>query len=419
MKYSIYDYLFIYSFVSIWVLLLYHILLTIFGHKYFNELGEKERKKAREIKDFPFVSVLVPAHNEEKVIYYTVRAILEMDYPKDRFELIVINDNSSDDTGKILKSLQERYPNLKVITTTKRDGGGKGKSAALNRGLKLSRGEYIVIYDADNTPEKMALRYLVSAIKDEPQIASVCGKFRVRNKEKSLLTRFINIETLGFQWMSQAGRWRMLGLSTIPGTNFIIRRSILDKLGGWNEDAITEDTELSIRIYQLGYKIKFFPFAITWEQEPEKWSVWLKQRTRWVRGNIYVIRKFLFSSFLKKEKKIILDVFYFFSIYFLFLTSVLISDLLFILNLIGHLDINIPGPYTVLWLLAYLLYIVEFFLAVSLEKGENNLKNMFYIAVSYFTYSQAWIYLTIRSIFLDIKDGIRGQKATWYKTERF
>lgn len=142
----------------------------------------------------------------------------------------------------------------------------------------------IAIYDADNTPEKNALRFLVAEIVKDQTLGSVIGKFRTRNRDASLLTRFINIETLSFQWMAQAGRWKLFKLCTIPGTNFIIRRHILERIGGWDIHAIAEDTEISFRIYMMGYRIKFQPKSVTWEQEPQTVKVWFKQRTRWAKG---------------------------------------------------------------------------------------------------------------------------------------
>ncbi|WP_330401607.1 glycosyltransferase family 2 protein, partial [Clostridioides difficile] len=141
--------------------------------------------------------------------------------------------------------------------------GGKGKSNALNIGYTISKGDFIAVYDADNTPDKNALRYLVQTIVMNDELGAVIGKFRTRNKNKNLLTKFINIETLSFQWMSQAGRWQLFNLCTIPGTNFILRRSIIEEIGGWDSKAIAEDTEISFRIYKLGYKIKLVPQSIT------------------------------------------------------------------------------------------------------------------------------------------------------------
>ena len=159
------------------------------------------------------------------------------------------------------------------------------------------------MYDADNTPEPDAVRYLVTGLVKDRRAGAIVGKFRVINAQKNLLTRLINIETITFQWLAQAGRWFWFGMTTIPGTNFAIRRSIFEELGGWDEQALSEDTELSIRVYNLGYYIRFFPAAITWEQEPETWTVWWKQRTRWARGNVYVIVKYLLQFSKLKTRK--------------------------------------------------------------------------------------------------------------------
>ncbi len=96
--------------------------------------------------------------------------------------------------------------------------------------MKQAKGSVIAIYDADNTPERGALRLLVAELLGNDRLAAVIGKFRTRNKEATILTRFINIETLSFQWMAQAGRQRLFRLCTIPGTNYVIRREILEKL---------------------------------------------------------------------------------------------------------------------------------------------------------------------------------------------
>ncbi|MDN9010619.1 glycosyltransferase [Brevibacillus laterosporus] len=129
-----------------------------------------------------------------------------------------------------------------------------------------------------------------------------------------------------------------------------------------------EDTELSIRIYESGKKICFMPIAVTWEQEPKTWDVWLKQRTRWVRGNSYVVIKFIRMIFSLKNKRIMFDICYFFFAYFLFLCGVLISDAIFILSLLGVVNLTVEGPYFIIWVLAYLLFIVEIMVTLELIK---------------------------------------------------
>ncbi|HBH0619436.1 TPA: glycosyltransferase family 2 protein [Clostridioides difficile] len=411
------EYLFVFSLFSIWSLLLINIILAMGGYIFYFKNFDKEIK---EIDEYPMISILVPAHNEAKVIGRTVESLLLLNYPKSKMELIVINDNSSDNSKEILENIKDRYNNYNfTIINTDSLTGGKGKSNALNIGYTISKGDFIAVYDADNTPDKNALRYLVQTIVMNDELGAVIGKFRTRNKNKNLLTKFINIETLSFQWMSQAGRWQLFNLCTIPGTNFILRRSIIEEIGGWDSKAIVEDTEISFRIYKLGYKIKLVPQSITWEQEPETVKVWIKQRTRWAKGNIYVLMKYIKNIFKQGRNKIVFDIAYFFSVYFLFLTSVIISDILFVLSISKLVEISIPINFFLIWILSYLLFIIEVSISLTIEKGEATIENIFIVAIMYFTYSQLWLFVAIKGMIEYLKDIIFKREVKWYKTERF
>ncbi len=411
------DYLFLFSLVSIWVILLINIILAISGYVYYLKgLKFKDEK----LEEYPFVSILVPAHNEGVVIGKTVESLLSLEYPIDKMELIVINDNSSDDSKDILDNIKNRYRqhNFTIINTDNITGG-KGKSNALNIGYQVAKGEYIAIYDADNTPEKTALRYLIQTIVKDDSLGAVIGKFRTRNKHKNILTKFINIETLSFQWIAQAGRRQLLGLCTIPGTNFVLRRSTIESLGGWDTKAIAEDTEISFRIYKMGQRITYIPQSVTWEQEPETVNVWIKQRTRWVKGNIYVLVKYIKNIFKGKQNRVLFDILYFFSVYFLFLTSVVVSDILFLLSIFNIVEINIPFNFGIIWILSYVLFVLQVSITLSMEKGEGDLQNIFLVALMYFTYSQLWLFVAIKGMFGYFSDAINKREAKWYKTERF
>lgn len=399
-------------------MLLYHMFLMQGGYWHFLTYEKVLPKWKSKMVDLPTVSVFIPAHNEEVVIGQTLQAMSQLYYPKDKIEIIVINDNSSDRTGEIAQSYANKYPFIRVLET-KPPNKGKGKSSALNEALANSSGEMIVVYDADNTPEKMSVWYLVMGLMNDPKSAAMVGKFRVVNAKETWLTRFINIETICFQWMAQGGRWKWFKVATIPGTNFAIRRSIIEELGGWDVKALAEDTELTIRVYNLGYHIRFFPAAITWEQEPETLKVWWNQRTRWARGNQYVVLKFLTQIFDMKRKRIVFDLFYFFFTYFLFFFGVIVSNILFIVNLFYDLGLSIGNVALVLWGLAFLLFLAEVMITLSIEKTEMNRTNFFYVILMYFTYSQMWIVLVVWSLYLEIKRMILGQEAKWYKTERF
>lgn len=414
---SFVDYLFISSLVATWLILFYHVLLTIGGYRHFVKTLTTFEPEVQ-LEEYPMISVLIPAHNEELVIARTIDAMARLIYPKERLEIIVVNDCSQDRTGKILAEKAAKYPQMKVVTLEP-PVGARGKSNALNHGLKASKGDYIVVYDADNTPERRALLYLVQAILKDEKLGAVVGKFRTRNKEASLLTRFINVETLSFQWLLQAGRCRLFGIATIPGTNFIIRRSLLESINGWNVNALTEDTELTIRIYDSGYRIFWLPHAVTWEQEPETLRVWLKQRTRWAQGNMWIIGQYVFKLFTLKDLRISVDILYFTFTYFIFFVSIIISDVIFILGLLGVIHLTVLGPFSMIWLLAYALFIAETYISLSLERGEGNGKNLALTALMYFTYSQLWIVLVFRASYLLIKRRIKKDSSFhWYKTER-
>lgn len=406
---------FVLSVIFIWFMIAYQLVLTIAG--FFHNLSSAKEKRAIDGMthlQHPKVCVLIPAHNEEKVIRKTVEAMIKFDYPFDNLEILVINDGSSDKTGDIVEELGRLDKRVRCYHVPKGEGG-RGKSRALNLGLKQTDAEIIAVYDADNQPLPDALKYLVTELLIHPELGAVLGNFRTINKDRTWLTRFVSIETLSFQAILQAGRWAMVKVSTLPGTNFVIWKHLLDELNGWDEEAITEDSELSIRVYMKGYKIKYIPFAITLEQEPETISVWAKQRTRWVRGNNYVVGKFIKQIPQFQNKFLGFEVMYLLLLYYIFLFAIGVSDLIFILSVTGVIAIPLPGPYTTVWLLAIALFVFEIILVLSYE-GEDTLRNFLLVFLMYFTYCQFWIYVVGRAIYLDY---IKREKRTWSKTVRF
>jgi cellulose synthase/poly-beta-1,6-N-acetylglucosamine synthase-like glycosyltransferase len=327
---------------------------------------------------------------------------------------MVINDGSSDRTREIIEEFALRDGRVELFDVPKGEGG-KGKSRALNLALGRVHADVLAVYDADNTPDPRALRYLVAQLELHPEVGAVLGKFRTVNKSATLLTRFINIETLSFQSMLQAGRWQMHRIATLPGTNFAMRTSLIRELGGWDEQALTEDSELSIRIIQHGYQIKFIPYAVTYEQEPQEWKVWVRQRMRWVRGNNYVIGKFSRQIPKFENKRLAFDIFYTLALYYVFFIAILVSDILFLLSAFSVVSIALPGPYTFVWIMAFVLYVGEILLTLSYD-GEDTAGNLGLIILMYFTYCQLWIYIVLKSLWVEY---VKKEKRVWDKTDRF
>lgn len=408
------SFFFVIAVILIWFMIAYQFVLTVYGYVNFVK-SLKEKKYVNEIDfDYPTCSILIPAHNEAVVIGNTIESMLKIVYPEDKLQIIVINDGSTDDTKKIIEFYAEKDSRVELFDIPAGEGG-KGKSRTLNIGMRAAKGEIIAVYDADNTPDKDSLRYLVAQLIQHKELGAVLGKFRTVNKDKNWLTKFINIETLSFQSMLQAGRWQMHNIATLPGTNFVMWNWLIKKLNGWDEEALTEDSELSIRIYQEGYKIKFIPYAITYEQEPESWRVWIKQRMRWVRGNNYVISKFAKQLTKFKNRRLAFDILYTLALYYVFFAAIIISDLLFIIGLLNLVSISLPGPYTFVWIMAMVLFIFEIMLAISYD-DEDSIGKIGLILLMYFSYCQLWIYIVLKAAYSEY---IKKEKKTWAKTIRF
>ena len=391
--------------------------LSIGGFIYYYRVGKTDGHV--EISEYPMVSVMVPAHNESIVIKRTVKALLAFDYPKDKYEIIVINDNSSDDTKETLIQIQKNNPDRKIIAiNTDKVVGGTGKSNALNIGFSMASGSVIAVYDADNTPESNALTLLVQNLMSDDKLGAVIGKFRTRNRNASLMTRFVNIETLAYQCMNQAGRWLFFNLCTIPGTNFVIRRSIIEAIGGWDTKALSEDTEISFRIYRMGYKIKFMPLAVTWEQEPHLLRVWFKQRTRWAKGNLYVLFGNFKYVFDKNAGAMRLDVLYYAAVYLLMLSSLICSDIIFFLGILGFAHVSLAGFSILLWGMAILVFVLNVMITLAVEKNEFNLESALLVTLMLFTYSKLWVLVGMSAAWQSACDIIFKREVKWYKTER-
>lgn len=408
----------LYAIISIWLLMIMNAVLSIGGFVYYMQVDKKGRGKP--LQEYPMVSILVPAHDEAVVITRTVRALLGLEYPKDRYEIIVINDNSTDDTAEKLEQVQAEFPDRKLIViSTGPEIGGKGKSNALNIGFSVSTGDVIAIYDADNTPQPDALAILVETLMEDDKLGAVIGKFRTRNRNASLLSRFVNIETLAYQCMNQAGRYYFFKLCTIPGTNYVIRRSLIEEIGGWDVNALSEDTEISFRLYRMGYYIKQMPLAVTWEQEPHLLNVWFRQRTRWAKGNLYVLAKNMRYIFDPTAGPMRLDVVYYLIVYILMMSSLVISDFIFLGGILGFVHVTLGGFSTMLWGMAILVFVCNIMLTLSTEKNEFTLSSALLSLLMLFTYAKLWVIVVLKALWLSFEDQVFHREVKWDKTVRY
>lgn len=408
----------LYAIFAIWLMMGVNLFLSMGGFLYYHRMNKSDGRIP--LAEYPFVSILVPAHNEGIVIRRTVEALLRFSYPQNRYEVIVVNDNSTDDTKEVLAAIQRQNPSRRLlVVSTTAVVGGKGKSGALNVGLSVAKGSILAVYDADNTPQSDALTLLVEHLLADDSLGAVIGKFRTRNKSASLLTRFVNIETLAYQCMNQAGRHFFFGLCTIPGTNFVIRRRLIEEMGGWDTKALSEDTEISFRLYRMGYRIKQMPLAVTWEQEPHLLSVWFRQRTRWAKGNLYVLFKNFRYGFDPQAGRMRLDVFYYLLVYVLMLSSLICSDIIFFLGVFDIAHVTLGGFSSLLWALAIVVFVANILLTLAEEKNEFHAESAVLILLMLFTYSKLWMFVVLNGLRLTITDRLFARETVWDKTVRY
>lgn len=414
-SHTLLDAVFLASVAVIWFMVAYQALLFFMGHRFFR----RARRSGRFIpsvpdSELPGVSVLVPCHNEESVISGTIQAIFELDYPARRMEILIIDDGSTDRTAEIVQEFAQD-PRLTLLRVPP-EIAARGKAGALNYALSAAQYPIVAIYDADNRPEKGALRPLVEALVRDSGLGAAIGIFRCLNRHRNLLTRFLNIEGIAFQWIVQAGRWALMRFSALPGTNYVIRRSLLRSLGGWDPSALTEDAELTLRIYEAGYAIAFVPTSVSWEQEPENLRTWLRQRHRWVRGNNHVFKKHAGKLLRFRPRSIGLELLYSLSLFYGFFLAVVASDLFFLLGAAGVVRVEVDGPYALVWLFAFLAFCLQLLIALTYENEEKSLVNNLLIGVMYFTYCQLWIPVVAWAFYDDF---IARRPAKWAKTRRF
>ena len=228
----------------------------------------------------PFVSVLIPAHNEESVITNTIENILAMNY--ENFEVIVIDDRSTDNTASIIKDLEQRYE--KVTALIRSADAFPGKSAVLNDAFKLAKGEAILVFDADATVDPDFLSIMIPHL--EPKdVGAVQARKVIRNKNQNLLTRCQNNEyTMDAHF--QVSRDSVKGAVELRGNGELIKRQALESIDGWNNYTIVDDLDISTRLHIKGWDIRFCLDAVVYEEGIAYIKPLFRQRRRWLEGTI-------------------------------------------------------------------------------------------------------------------------------------
>ena len=227
----------------------------------------------------PFVSILIPAFNEQDLIVDAIRGALAQDYPD--FEVIVIDDGSTDLTAKLAAGTAAR-----VIRHAK----NQGKAAALNSGLAVARGEVIVTNDADGNLDPKALKHLVAPLYT-PGVGAVAGQVRLFHPD-TLIRRFQSLEYAYSQGLVKQAQYATTGTVLIaPGPVSAFRVDLLRAMNGFPSDTLTEDFDLSLQILAREIQVAYEPRALAYTEAPRTDSELHRQRIRWGRGGLQTFSK--------------------------------------------------------------------------------------------------------------------------------
>lgn len=232
--------------------------------------------------DWPPVTVLVAAHNEEKVIANILAALMTVNYPENRLLVVPVNDRSTDRTREIIDRFVQDHPGR--IRPFHREGGKGGKAAALKDAMEMVETEVVLIFDADYIPGSGLIKQLVAPFFD-PEVGGVMGRVVPLNVGVNLLTRMLDLERAGGYQVDQQARMNLRLVPQHGGTVAGVRLSALREIGGWNDNSLTEDTDLTFRLLLAGWQTVYQNRSECYEEVPETWPVRIRQIMRWAKGH--------------------------------------------------------------------------------------------------------------------------------------
>ncbi len=356
----------------------------------------KESQKTGGGKYSPYVSIIVPAKNEENVISRTIESILNQTYKN--FELFIIVDNSDDNTYNIAKEYELHDKRVKVFNRP----DGKSKASALNFCYKHSHGDIIATYDADTLLLPNTLENAVYGM-NYFNVDVIQGYNSYINRNENIFTRLAVIDEILVK-VSLIGRTHLKLFVPVAGSNQYFKRNVIEDLGGWDEKFLTEDLESSMRISNARFKSAYLPSAKALQETPASYSEYFKQRARWLRGyhQVFLHSRKKFSKFTDFDAQMIVLAPTFSGILFFGWTYI---SLLNIYNPFVH---SVRTYFISLIIISLIIYLAVFILVLIKKRS-----NAIYLPLIY-------VYLTLNSLiaiytfFLEIF----GVKRVWHKVKK-
>jgi cellulose synthase/poly-beta-1,6-N-acetylglucosamine synthase-like glycosyltransferase len=287
------------------ILVLYFFVLSILAiygwHRYYLVyLYMKNRDKAAgrgvappALREFPPVTIQLPIYNEMYVADRLIDAVCEMDYPRELLEIQVLDD-STDETREIAELAVRRHAargfDIRCLHRVDRTGF---KAGALEAGLKVAKGKFIAIFDADFVPPAHFLARTLPYFATDERIGMVQARWGHINHDYSLLTKIQSILLDAHFVLEHGGRNRSGCFFNFNGTAGVWRREAIDTAGGWQHDTLTEDLDLSYRAQLIGWRFVFLPDLVSPAEVPVEMISFKSQQHRWAKGSIQTCLKLL------------------------------------------------------------------------------------------------------------------------------
>jgi biofilm PGA synthesis N-glycosyltransferase PgaC len=270
------------DFIYVYPLLMSYVWMI--GGLLFHWRYERKTTDPPELDEYPLFSILIPCHNEQDQIDETIERLTALDYPA--YEVIVVDDGSTDQTADTIKSLCTEFPKLRAVYLEQ----NQGKAAALNIACLASRGEFLLTLDADALISPQALRWIAWHFSLFPRVGAVTGNPRIVNRT-SLLAKIQTGEFATIIGLIKRTQ-RLVGkVLTVSGVIAAFRKTALHSVGFWDTDMVTEDIDITWKLEKKFWDIRYEPRATCWIYVPETIRGLWRQRLRWSQGGVEVLKK--------------------------------------------------------------------------------------------------------------------------------
>lgn len=388
------------------------------------ESGNGAVSKAEHNRQYPFVTVQLPLYNEMYVTERLIDCIARFDYPRDRFEIHVLDD-STDETQEVVRRKVEEYKAEGFLIEQVRRKERKGyKAGALKDGMAVARGEFIAIFDADFLPRPDFLQLTIPHFRN-PEIGVVQTRWEHLNEEYSLITRLQALQLNVHFTVEQRGRMAGGLLLQFNGTAGVWRRKAIEDAGGWEADTLTEDFDLSIRAQLKGWKIKYLEEVGSPAELPVEMNALKSQQFRWMKGGAETAKKMLpvvWRSPMPFWKKFHATMHLFGSSIFLFVLVASIASVPLLYHL-GSLIENGFDKNTFAWFMIGLLSIISIYYVANIQspahrKGEPFMQSVYRFALHFPMFLSLSMGMALHNSRAVIQ-GYMGKKSAFIRTPKF